>query len=66
MGEQLPHSGKPNGFEYTNRNNNTQNKTNSNDNKNKNEKDDDLIIEGNTVYEIDRECYERLKRQKKR
>ncbi len=30
------------------------------------EKEDDLIFEDNTVYEIDRECYERLKRQKKR
>jgi len=29
------------------------------------QKEDDLIIEENTVYEIDRECYERLKRQKK-
>lgn len=28
--------------------------------------DSDLIIEGNAVYEIDRECYERLKRQRKR
>ncbi len=27
--------------------------------------DRDLIIEDNTVYEIDRECYERMKRQKK-
>jgi len=31
------------------------------------EKDNsDLIIEGNAVYEIDRDCIERLKRQKKR
>lgn len=31
------------------------------------QKDDkDLIIEDNTIYEIDRECYERLKRQRKR
>lgn len=28
--------------------------------------DSDLIIEENTVYEIDRECFERLKKQKKR
>ena len=34
---------------------------------NKKRKDDeDLIIEENTIYEIDRECYERLKRLKKR
>jgi hypothetical protein len=25
-----------------------------------------LVIEGNTVYEIDRECFERAKKQKKR
>ena len=29
-------------------------------------KDDDLVIEDNTIYEIDRECYERLRRQKRR
>ncbi|MBB2182581.1 hypothetical protein H0486_06805 [Lachnospiraceae bacterium MD1] len=29
------------------------------------DKDSDLVIEDNTVYEIDRECYERLKRQKR-
>lgn len=29
-------------------------------------KDADLIIERNTVYEIDRSCYERLKNLKKR
>lgn len=28
--------------------------------------DEDLIIEENTIYEIDRECMERLKRNKKR
>ncbi|MDF2510586.1 MAG: hypothetical protein K0S04_452 [Herbinix sp.] len=27
---------------------------------------EDLIIEENTIYEIDRECYERMKRQKKK
>ena len=27
---------------------------------------EDLIIEENTVYEIDRECYERMKRQKRK
>ncbi|MBE5966909.1 MAG: hypothetical protein E7255_08085 [Lachnospiraceae bacterium] len=29
-------------------------------------RDDDLVIEDNTIYEIDRECYERLRRQKRR
>ncbi len=67
MGEQLPHSVKPNGNLYDNRNNTSQSKTNPNEiNKNRKGKDDDLIIEENTVYEIDRECYERLKKQKKR
>jgi hypothetical protein len=28
--------------------------------------DEDLIIEENTIYEIDRSCMERLKRNKKR
>lgn len=28
--------------------------------------DEDLIIEENTIYEIDRECVERLKRNRKR
>ncbi len=27
---------------------------------------EDLIIEENTIYEIDRECYERMKRQRKK
>ncbi len=29
-------------------------------------KDDDLIIEDNTIYEIDRDCIEKLKKLKKR
>lgn len=29
-------------------------------------RDEDLIIEENTIYEIDRECYERLKKKKKK
>ncbi|NLK75409.1 MAG: hypothetical protein GX288_09000 [Clostridiales bacterium] len=32
--------------------------------KNNRKNDEDLIIEDNTVYEIDRECYERLMKQK--
>ncbi|NLY47973.1 MAG: hypothetical protein GX059_03000 [Clostridiales bacterium] len=28
--------------------------------------DEDLVIEDNTIYEIDRECVERMKRNKKR
>jgi hypothetical protein len=60
-------SGKPSGFQYdkpktpsleSNRILNSMN--------NSNEMEDDLIIEDNTVYEIDRECFERLKRQRKK
>ncbi len=29
-------------------------------------RDEDLIIEENTIYEIDRDCFDRLKKQKKR
>ncbi|NLO09425.1 MAG: hypothetical protein GX129_06090 [Clostridiales bacterium] len=32
----------------------------------KNKNDEDLIIEENTIYEIDRNCVERLKRNRKR
>lgn len=31
-----------------------------------NKRDEDLIIEENTIYEIDRNCVERLKRNRKR
>ncbi|MDD4113949.1 MAG: hypothetical protein PHC56_13100 [Herbinix sp.] len=31
-----------------------------------NKRDDDLIIEENTIYEIDRSCVERLKRNRRR
>ncbi|MDF2485877.1 MAG: hypothetical protein K0R46_2045 [Herbinix sp.] len=67
MSEMLHPSGKPSGFQYDKQmppyraNNGIHNQVNSNE-----EMEDDLIIEENTVYEIDRECFERLKRQKKR
>ena len=32
----------------------------------KNKRDEDLVIEENTIYEIDRSCIERLKRNRKR
>ncbi len=67
MGVQLNHSGKPSGFQYEKQSNLFQQNTSTNENNLKQrEIDGDLIIEENTVYEIDRECYERLKRQKKR
>lgn len=67
MGKQFYHSGNPSGFQYEKQNNTGKNDY---DQKAKVQKlpgrDDDLVIDDNTVYEIDRECYERLKRQKKR
>ncbi|MDF2944024.1 MAG: hypothetical protein K0S01_2882 [Herbinix sp.] len=67
MGEQFYLSGKPSGFQYEKQNDFVQGNPNSNEiNRKQKELDRDLIIEENTVYEIDRECYERLKRQKKR
>ncbi len=64
MGGQLFNSGNSSGFQYEKQKFYTQEKNDSNIVKK--QKDEDLIIEENTIYEIDRECYERLKRQKKR
>lgn len=61
------HSGKPTGFQYGRHS--TLRRTDTGirqTEKNITRNDDDLIIDENTVYEIDRECYERLKRLKKR
>lgn len=62
MGNRLNHSGSPSGykkdFAITN--------TGYGNNNERRKEDSDLIIEENTVYEIDRECYERLKKQRKR
>lgn len=33
---------------------------------NSRKRDEDLVIEDNTIYEIDRDCFERLKSKKKR
>ena len=60
-------SGKPSGFQYEKPK--TPAKENSsliNPFSNSIDMEDDLIIEDNTVYEIDRECFERLKRQRKK
>jgi hypothetical protein len=66
MGEQFYRTGRPSGFQYE-KNSIGQGNTEVNETSGKSrQKDEDLIIEGNTIYEIDRECYERLKRQKKR
>jgi len=67
MGEQFFRSGKPSGFQYEKQSDIFQENIDPNDmNRKQRELDKDLIIEENTVYEIDRECYERLKRQRKR
>jgi hypothetical protein len=64
MGEKLYHSGSPSGFQYENSKIKVGN--NLHDTGGRRKEDKDLVIEENTVYEIDRECYERLKRQRKR
>ena len=65
MGDQFYRSGRTSGNQYEMKKDSTQRRAPVNETKNKG-KDDDLIIEENTVYEIDRECYERLNRQKRR
>jgi hypothetical protein len=67
MGEQFYLSGKPSGSQFERLNAPSNGKSNENVAKiGRKEKDDDLVIEDNTIYEIDRECYDRLKRQKRR
>lgn len=65
MGEQFYRSGRTSGRQYENKRDATQEQFKLKDT-NKKGKEDDLIIEDNTVYEIDRECYERMNRQKRR
>jgi hypothetical protein len=62
MGNRLNHSGSPSGYKKDL----TKTNLNYGNNNERKKEDNDLIIEDNTVYEIDRECYERLKRQRKR
>ncbi|MBH1942203.1 hypothetical protein I5677_14985 [Mobilitalea sibirica] len=67
MKGQFYRPGEENGFLYGSMNDTSKDPNNTSDKRNKiQKKDEDLIIEENTIYEIDRECYERLKRQKKR
>lgn len=67
MDSQFYRPGDKNGFQYSKKED-TINDTDrvSRESMNLRKRDDDLIIEDNTVYEIDRECYERLKKQKRR
>ncbi|HWT74609.1 MAG TPA: hypothetical protein VN258_07800 [Mobilitalea sp.] len=66
MGKQIYSSGNHSGFQYDRSNNANLGKTETNPGNKKPKADEDLIIEDNTVYEIDRECYERLKKQRRR
>jgi hypothetical protein len=67
MRGQFFRSGNVSGFQFDNRNSYVKGKSETGDGHIKQkEADDDLIIEDNTVYEIDRECYERMRKQKKR
>jgi hypothetical protein len=67
MGAQFYRTGKPSGYQFEKQGDFVQGNTDSNEtNRKRKEIDEDLIIEENTIYEIDRECYERLKRQKRR
>jgi hypothetical protein len=66
MGGSYYRSGNSSGFQYEKRSYNPNDKLSiSETEKRKKERDNDLIIEDNTIYEVDRDCYERLKRQKK-
>lgn len=71
MRKQFLASGMRSGFQYDGNNyglNQTKRTTNEGSNKsmNRSKVDDDLVIEENTVYEIDRECYDRISKQRKR
>ncbi len=67
MGEQFYRFGKSTAAGFENQNDWAKDKSgSSNPSRNLKDTDEDLIIEENTVYEIDRECYERLKKQRKR
>ncbi len=59
-------SGNPSGFQYDKPMNSFKENNHPDSLKISSEMEDDLIIEDNTVYEIDRECFERLKRQRKK
>ncbi len=65
MGDQFYRSGRSSGFQYDNKKDSDIVKYGSKENDQK-KNDEDLIIEENTIYEIDRECYERFKRQRRK
>jgi hypothetical protein len=56
-----------NGFPYVKKDGTTKDRTDSNGKASiERKRDEDLIIEENTIYEIDRDCFDRLKKQKKK
>ncbi len=77
MSGQFYNSGGNPGFQYDKQMNNQLNNPINNQMNNQrsisnrsessnSKRDEDLIIEENTIYEIDRECYERLRKLKRR
>lgn len=67
MRDKFHRPGKLSGVQFDNKNASMKGKSESADAlEAAKRKDDDLVIEGNTVYEIDRDCFERTKKQKKR
>lgn len=66
MGGSFNRSGETTRFQYSKGNNTSREYVNANEEDKKlRERDSDLVIEDNTIYEVDRDCYERLKRLKK-
>ncbi len=66
MDNQLNRPRNSSGFQYAKNVSNDLQKTKIGGGQGSNKRDEDLIIEDNTIYEIDRECYERVKKQKRR
>ena len=62
------HSFNPgnNGYQYGKREDNLNNSSTRRIEPITQKRDEDLIIEENTIYEIDRDCFDRLKKQKKK
>ncbi len=56
-----------NGYRYGKRDDTTKEGTDGKGNASiARKRDEDLIIDENTIYEIDRDCYDRLRKQKRR
>ncbi|MDF2539324.1 MAG: hypothetical protein K0S76_2345 [Herbinix sp.] len=66
MGGNINRSGEPAGSQNIRRRYLSNDNMSINETEKKQGKDKDLIIEDNTIYEIDRECYERLKSKRRK